>query len=116
MISEIFEIIGLLSSSNIPETKQSRTEKVILCFSYFTLSVAGLLVIAQYKTAVHSGITSVALWCFITVAVIFTVVSLLLFKKNNWLSNIRFFTFVMLLTALLLLFFFVLILAYNHLV
>lgn len=116
MIPEIFEIIGLLSSSNIPETKQSRTEKVILCFSYFTLSVAGLLVIAQYKTAVQLGITTVEICWFIIASVVLTAVSLVIFKKNNWLSNIRFFTFVMLLIALLLLFFFVLILAYNHLV
>lgn len=116
MISELFEIIGLLSSSKTPEIKQSRTEKVILCFSYFTLSVAGIFVIPLYKTAVHSGIITVVLCWFILASVVLTAVSLLLFKTNNWLSNIRFSTFVMLLAALLLLFFFVLILAYNYLV
>lgn len=115
MISELFEIIGLLSSSKTPEKKYSRAEKVILCFSYFTLSVAGLLVIPQYKTAVQLGITTVEICWFIIASVVLTAVSLLLFKTKNWLSNIRFFTFVILAAALLLLFFFVLILAYNHL-
>ncbi|MFN7100336.1 MAG: hypothetical protein ACK4M4_08195 [Flavobacterium sp.] len=115
MISELFEIIGLLSSSNIPETKQSRTEKVILCSSYFTLSVAGIFVIPLYEMAIQLRITTVVLCCFIVAAVVFTIGCLLLFKINNWLSKIRFSTFVMLLIALLLLFFFVLILAYNHL-
>ena len=116
MIPEIFEIIGLLSSSNTPEIKQSRTEKVILCFSYFTLSVAGIFVIPLCEMAFQLGITTVEIYWFIIASVVLTAVSLLLFKTNNWLSNIRFSTFVMLLIALLLLFFFVLILAYNHLV
>lgn len=115
MISELFEIIGLLSSSNIPETKQSRTEKVILCFFYFTLIFAGIFVIPLYKTAVQLGITTVELLCFIIASVVLIAISLLLFKINNWLSNIRFFTFVMLSTALVLLFYLVLILAYNYL-
>jgi hypothetical protein len=115
MISELFEIIGLLSSSNTPEKKYNRAEKVLLCFSFFILSVTGIFVIPLYKTAVHSGITAVELCCFIIASVALTAISLLLFKNNNWLSNIRFFSFVMLLIALLLLFFFVLILAYNHL-
>lgn len=116
MIPEIFEIIGLLSSSNTPEIKQNRTEKVILCFSYFTLLFAGIFVIPLYEMAFQLGITTVEICWFIIASVVLTALSLLLFKKNNWLSNIRFFTFVMLLIALLLLFFFVLILAFNHLV
>lgn len=115
MISELFEIIGLLSSSNTSEIKQSRTEKVILCFSYFTLSVAGIFVIPLYEMAFQLGITTVEICWFIIASVVLIAISLLLFKTKNWLSNIRFSTFVMLLAALLLLFFFVLILAYNHL-
>ncbi|MCF6140817.1 hypothetical protein L1S34_05920 [Flavobacterium sp. K77] len=116
MISELFEIIGLLSSSNTHEIKQSRTEKVMLSISYFTLLIAGIFVIPFYKTAVQLGITTVEICWFIIASVVLTAVSLLLFKTKNWLYNIRFSTFVMLLAALLLLFFFVLILAYNHLV